>query len=61
MVRVVAVCSGIESVIQAYENLGLARVRVAVCEKDRHRRSVIDLNFSPRLMFKDVCELQPHE
>eukprot|EP00974_Lingulodinium_polyedra_P053485 5138308-Lingulodinium_polyedra.AAC.1 len=52
MMRVVTLCSGIESVIHVYGNLGLARVHVAACEKDRHCRSVIDLNFSPRLMFK---------
>eukprot|EP00974_Lingulodinium_polyedra_P107055 10362790-Lingulodinium_polyedra.AAC.1 len=53
MVRAVTLCNGIESIIQVYENLGLAHMHVAACEKDKHCRNAVALNFSPRLTFKD--------
>ena len=56
-VRVVTLCSGIEAVIQAYENLGVPHEHAAACEKDRAARLVLELNFSPQQFFPDVTTL----
>ncbi len=59
--RVVTLCSGIEAVIQGYENLGLAHLHVAACEKDRHCRAVIQENFRPLTLLEDICTLQEED
>ncbi len=56
-VRVATLCSGIEAVVQAYENAHLPHVHVAACEIDPRVRSVIGLNFTPRNLFPDVTRL----
>jgi len=56
-VRVATLCSGIEAVIQAYENLGVPHVHAAACEKDWAARLVLELNFSPQQFFPDVTTL----
>ena len=59
--RVVTWCSGIEAVIQGYEHLLLPHFHSAACEEDRHARRVLEHNFSPGPMFKDVASLQSNE
>ena len=59
--RVVTVCSGIESVIQAFEHVGLVHRHVAACDIDKHCRAVIQHNFHPNVVFSDVCEVKMND
>ena len=58
LLTVVTLCSGIEAVIQGYENLLLPHLHVAACEKDKKTRAVLELNFNPLHIFEDVCTLK---
>ena len=57
----VTLCSGIEAVIQAYENLGVPHRHVAACDIDKHCRAVIQHNFKPEVIFDDICTLGARE
>ena len=59
--RVVTLCSGIEAVIQAYENLGVQHRHVVACDIDKHCRTVIQHNFKPEAIFDDICTLRVRE
>lgn len=56
--RVVTVCSGMESVIQAFEHVGCAHRHVAACDIDKHCQAVIKYNFHPKVVFGDVCAVR---
>lgn len=58
LLKVVTLCSGIEAVIQGYENLMVPHLHVAACEKDKKTRAVIELNYDPATIFEDVCTLK---
>jgi DNA (cytosine-5)-methyltransferase 1 len=58
MLKVLTLCSGIEAVIQGYENLLIPHCHVAACEKDQKVRVVIEHNFDARTIFPDVCTLR---
>ncbi len=55
--RVATLCSGIEAVIQAYENARLPHLHVAACDSDERVRSIIGLNFKPQRLLNDVTRL----
>ena len=59
--RVATLCSGIESVIQALENLREPHCHVAACDIDKHCRAVIQHNFEPQALFGDICALKANE
>ena len=55
--RIATLCSGIEAVIQGFENLAVPFEHVASCEKDEKTRKVLERNFSPTHSFIDVMSL----
>ena len=57
----VTLCSGIEAVIQAYENLGVPHRHVVACDIDKHCRTVIQHNFKPEAIFDNICTLRVRE
>ena len=57
----VTLCSGIESPIQAFENLRVPHRHVAACDIDKHCRAVIQHNFKPQALFGDVCAVKVSE
>ena len=52
--RVVTLCSGIEAVIQGYENLRVPHVHAAACDNNKHVQQMIRRNFSPNVIFPDL-------
>ena len=51
VLRVVTLCSGIEAVIQGYENLRVPHVHAAACDNNKHVQQMIRRNFSPNVIF----------
>ena len=58
LLRVVTLCSGIEAVIQGYENLRVPHVHAAACDNNRHVQLMIRRNFSPDVIFPDMNLLE---
>ena len=58
---VVTLCSGIEAVIQGYENLMIEHVHAAACESDEDTAMTLLYNFHPQQMFYDLTELNPRD
>ena len=61
LLRVVTLCSGIEAVIQGYENLRVPHVHVAACDNNKHVQQMIRRNFSPNVIFPDLRLLKNSE
>ena len=61
MLKVLTLCSGIEAVIQGYENLFVPHMHVAACETDKKVRAVLQHNFDAQRLFDDICELHPSD
>ena len=59
--RLATLCSGIGSVIQAFENVGAPHRHVASCDIDEHCRTVLLHNFKPDMLFGDVCKVKATE
>lgn len=57
IVRILTLCSGIEAIIQAAENLSLDHAHVGACEVDAATRKTLLHNFSPKQMFEDLREI----
>ena len=58
LLRVATLCSGIEAVIQGYENLRVPHVHVAACDNNKHVQEIIHRNFSPNVLFPDLRFLE---
>ena len=61
LLRVVTLCSGIEAVIQGYENLRVPHVHAAACDNNKHVQQMIRRNFSPNVIFPDLRPLKNSE
>ena len=61
LLRVVTLCSGIEAVIQGYENLRVPHVHAAACDNNKHVQQMIRRNFSPNVIFPDLRLLKNSE
>ena len=58
---VVTLCSGIEAVIQGYEQLKVIHVHAVACEIDKATRETLLHNFKPQKMFVDLRQLHPSD
>ena len=61
LLRVVTLCSGIEAVIQGYENLRVPHDHVAACDNNTHVQQMLRRNFSPNIIFPDLMRLKNSE
>ena len=61
LLRVVTLCSGIEAVIQGYENLRVPHVHAAACDNNTHVQQMIRRNFSPCVIFPELNHLENSE
>ena len=59
--RLVTLCSGMEAVIQGYENAHVPHEHKVACDNDPNCRRVIELNFSPGIVFNDVATIKMDE
>ena len=55
--RLLTLCSGLEAIVMALENLLVRFRHVGSCEKDQHTVRVIEHNFDPGVALGDICEV----